>query len=66
MTAQPSSPFDISPVLKMYMESIELWRKNYENFMKNAKDTQGAFGANGLGDKAGQVAHSAGSGASRI
>jgi hypothetical protein len=47
MTAQPSSPFDISPMLKMYTESMELWKKNYENMMKNAKDTQGAFGANG-------------------
>ena len=36
MTAQPSSPFDISPMLKMYMESIELWKKNYENFLKSA------------------------------
>jgi hypothetical protein len=47
MTAQPSSPFDISPMLKMYTESMELWKQNYENMMKNAKDTQGAFGANG-------------------
>jgi hypothetical protein len=34
-------------MLKMYMESIELWKKNYGNMMKNAKDVQGAFGANG-------------------
>jgi hypothetical protein len=54
MTAQPSSPFDISPMLKMYTESSELWKKNYENMMKNAKDTQGDFGANG----AAQVTHS--------
>ena len=54
MTAQSSSPFDTSPMLKMYMESIELWKKNYENMMKNAKGMQGTFGANG----AGQVAHS--------
>ncbi len=47
MTAQPSSPFDISSVLKMYMESIELWKKNYENFMNNAKDMHGAPGLNG-------------------
>lgn len=46
MTAQPSSPFDISPMLKMYMESIELWKKNYENMMKSAKDMQGKLGAN--------------------
>jgi len=54
MTAQPSSPFDISPMLKMYTESMELWKKNYENMMKNAKDTQGAFEANG----AAQITHS--------
>jgi len=36
MRAQPSSPFDISPMLKMYMESIELRKKNYENFLKSA------------------------------
>jgi len=54
MTAQPSSPFDISPMLKMYTESIELWKKNYENMMKNAKDTQGAFEAN----RAAQITHS--------
>ena len=46
MTAQPSSPFDIAPMLKTYMESIELWKKNYENMMKSAKDMQGASGAN--------------------
>jgi hypothetical protein len=54
MTAQPSSPFDISPMLKMYMESIELWKKNYENMMKSAKDMQGASGAN----EAAHVTHS--------
>ena len=46
MTAQPSSPFDISPMLKTYMESVELWKKNYENMMKSAKDMQGALAAN--------------------
>jgi hypothetical protein len=45
------------------MEPIELWKKNYENFMKNAKDMQGPFGGNGLGDKAAQVTHSAGASA---
>lgn len=42
MTAQPSAQFDISPVLKMYMESIDLWKRNYEAFMHNAKDMQAA------------------------
>jgi hypothetical protein len=54
MTAQPSSPFDISPMLKMYMESIELWKKNYENMMKSANDIQGTPGAT----EAAQVTHS--------
>jgi len=36
MTAQPSSPIDISPTLKMYMEFIELSKRNYENFLKSA------------------------------
>ena len=43
MTTQPLSPFDISPMLKMYMESMELWKKNYENFLKSA-----LLGANGM------------------
>ena len=48
MTTQPSSPFDISPMLKMYMESMELWKKNYENFLKSAP-----LGADGMdGNKA--------------
>jgi hypothetical protein len=46
MTAQPSSSFDISPTLKMYMESIDLWKKNYENFLKSA-----ALGAEGIDGK---------------
>ena len=54
MTAQPSSPFDIAPMLKTYMESIELWKKNYENMMKSAKDMQGTSGSN----EAAHVKHS--------
>ena len=46
MRAQPSSPFDISPMLKMYMESIELRKKNYENFLKSAP-----LGAEGIDGK---------------
>ena len=46
MTAKPSSFFDISPTLKMYMESIELWQKNYENFLKSA-----LLGADGIDGK---------------
>jgi len=48
MTTQLSSPFDISPTLKMYMEFIELWKRNYENFLKSA-----LLGADGMdGNKA--------------
>ena len=50
MTTQPSSPFDISPMLKMYMESIELWKKNYENFLKSAP-----LGADGIDGKKAEV-----------
>ena len=46
MTTQPLSPFDISPMLKMYMESVELWKKNYENFLKSAP-----LGADGIDGK---------------
>ena len=55
MTAQPSSPFDFSPMLKTYMESVELWKKNYENVMKSAKDTQDTSAAN---EAAAPVKHS--------
>ena len=37
MTTQPSLPIDISPTLKMYMEFIELSKRNYENFLKSAR-----------------------------
>ena len=48
MTTQLSSPFDISPTLKMYLEFIELWKRNYENFLKSAP-----LGADGMdGNKA--------------
>ena len=50
MTTPPSSPFDISPMLKMYMESIELWKKNYENFLKSAP-----LGAEGIEGKKAEV-----------
>ena len=36
MTAEPSSPFDFSPMFKMYMKTIELWKKDYEIFLKSA------------------------------
>ena len=46
MTAQPSSSFDISPMWKMYMEPIELWKKNYETFLKSTP-----FRADGIDGK---------------
>jgi hypothetical protein len=36
MTTQPSSPFDISSMFKLYKETIDLWKKDYENFLKGA------------------------------
>jgi len=64
MTAQPSSPFDISPMLKMYMESLELWKKNYESIVAKATDQQGVGEANGHADKPREIAPSVGGGAS--
>jgi len=45
MTEQPTTPFEISPVLKMYTQSIEAWKKNYETFLENAKKMQEAVEA---------------------
>jgi hypothetical protein len=53
MTAQPN-PYDISPVLKMYTESVEIWRKSFDNFAKNATTMQNAYG-----NEAGQATHAA-------
>ena len=50
MTTQQSSPFDIAPMWKMYMEPIELWKKNYETFLKNTP-----FRADGMDEKKGEV-----------
>lgn len=58
MTAQPSSPFDISPMLKMYMESLELWKKNYESVVGNATDQQSVGEANGRAGKPREIAPS--------
>jgi sugar phosphate isomerase/epimerase len=44
LSAQPYT-FDMSPLLKMYMDSFEIWKKNYEAFIKNAKDLGAAYGS---------------------
>lgn len=44
LSAQPCA-FDMSPLLKMYMDSFEIWKKNYEAFIKNAKDLGAAYGS---------------------
>jgi len=68
-SGQPNTS-ETSPVLKMYMDSIELWKKNYENFTKSAKEMQSAFGANGSGasltGQAGQATESAASAADAV
>ncbi len=46
MTAQ-SSPFDVSAAMQICMQSVEFWKKNYENLVKNAKDMQGSYRMNG-------------------
>ena len=46
MTEHPlSSTFDIAPMWKMYMESAEVWRKNYASFLDGTP-----FRANGIGE----------------
>ena len=50
MTTQPLSPIDISPTLRMYMEFIELSKRNYENFLKSAP-----LRANGMDGKKAEV-----------
>ena len=46
MTEQPlSSTFDIAPMWKMYMESAEVWKKNYGSFLNGTP-----FRANGIGE----------------
>ena len=50
MTTEPSSTFDIAPMWKMYMEPIELWKKNYETFLKSTP-----FRADGLDGKEAEV-----------
>jgi len=49
VTEQPS-PFDIAPMWKMYMEPIELWKKNYETFLKSTP-----FRADGMDGKKAEV-----------
>jgi hypothetical protein len=52
-----ANPFDMSPVLRMYMESIEAWSKNYETFVKNA---QSAYpGEDVSGKAAAEATHAA-------
>jgi hypothetical protein len=49
VTEQPlSSTFDIAPMWKMYMEPIEVWRKNYASFLNGVP-----FRANGIGENSG-------------
>jgi hypothetical protein len=46
--APEPATFDLSPVLKAYVESIDVWKKNYENLAKSAREFQG-FAAEGQG-----------------
>jgi len=50
MTEQPSSPFDISPMWKMYMEPIELWKKNYETFLNSTPSAAAGESTGGKAD----------------
>jgi hypothetical protein len=67
MTMDPqaqANPFDASPVLRMYMDSIEIWRKNYETFVKKAQDA--SPGAELGGKTAAQATRAAESAASAM
>jgi hypothetical protein len=35
-TSPQRSDFDFAPALKMYMDSMEIWKENYEKFLQNA------------------------------
>jgi hypothetical protein len=49
VTEQPlSSTFDIAPMWKMHMESIEVWKKNYASFLNGTP-----FRTNGIGESSG-------------
>jgi hypothetical protein len=49
VTEQPlSSTFDIAPMWKTYMESIEVWKKNYGSFLNGTPSR-----ANGIGENSG-------------
>ena len=49
MTEQPlSSTFDIAPMWKMYMESAEVWKKNYGSLLNGTP-----FTANGIDENSG-------------
>ncbi len=42
------------------MESVEIWRKNFDNFLRSAGEAQSAYGTEGLSEKAaGQATHAA-------
>jgi hypothetical protein len=46
-TFSQNSLFDASPALKMYVESVEFWRKNFDNFVRSANEAQNAYAAAG-------------------
>ena len=53
MTAQPSvqpDTYSHLPLTNLYIESVDFWKKNYDNFIENAKELQLAYGANGFGE----------------
>ena len=50
MTAQYSAQsfdFNIAPVVKMYLDSMEAWKKNYEAITGNVKTAQASYPAEG-------------------
>lgn len=53
MTAQASvetNTYSNLPLANLYRETVEFWKKNYDDFIENAKELQIAYGANDFGE----------------
>lgn len=53
MTAQTSvhtNTYANLPFVNLYLEIIDFWKKNYDNFVGNAKELQLAYGDKGFGE----------------
>lgn len=44
-----NSDFDVAPVMKMYVDAIDTWKKTYENFLQTMKEPQCLGGGTTVG-----------------